>query len=113
MDGAVQGIGVAGGHFHSTSELLGTAMIEGVPVEGERIITTLEPGAVGNDQEIVVNNERWFSKQLRVLVWSRLSDPRFGVRTRTLNEIKLTEPEPSLFEPPADYVIQEMGPSNP
>jgi len=48
VDGAVQGIGLAGDHFTSTVENFGTQLIEGIlPAEGRRIITTLGGGGGG------------------------------------------------------------------
>ncbi len=106
MDGAVQGIGLADYHFTTTSELLGTQNIEGILGEGRRIVTTLEAGSVGNDQEIVVTNEMWYSKELRISVLRKLFDPRFGNRVSKLINISLTDPDSGLFVPPADYRIE-------
>ena len=96
----------------SESESLGTQVIEGVTAEGTRSTTTLAIGSVGNDREIVVTHERWFSKQLQIEVLSKTSDPRLGVTVTKLTEVKLTEPDPTLFMPPADYTATEVpGPT--
>jgi hypothetical protein len=108
MDGAVRGIGLAGNRFRTTSEFFGTQEIEGVAAQGRRVTTTLEPGAVGNDREIVVTDERWASMQLQVLVLTKMSDPRFGNTTRKLAAISLAEPDPALFVPPVDYTLKDM-----
>lgn len=108
MDGAVQGIGLAGNRFKTTTEFFGPVEMEGVAARGARVTTTLEAGAVGNDTELVVTDERWASQQLRVLVWEKMSDPRFGDTVRKFANISLTEPDPALFMPPADYTIEDM-----
>ncbi len=108
MDGAVRGIGMAGNHFKTESQWLGTQMIEGVEAEGGRVVTILEPGAAGNDYEVAVTNEKWVSPELRVLVLRKLLDPRYGNRISRLTHISLTEPDPALFAPPADYTIKDM-----
>jgi hypothetical protein len=109
MDGAVRGIGLAENHYVSTSELLSPRIIEGMPAEGQRITTTLEAGAVGNDREIVVTDERWASKKYRILVLWKLSDPRFGDTTRRLVNVAVTDPDPALFMPPPDYATEDMS----
>lgn len=107
MDGAVAGVGLAGGHYHTTYEVFAPRMIAGVTAEGKRITTTLEIGALGNDQEIMVEDESWFSPELKVLVYTRLSDPRFGTTIHRLTDISLTEPDPALFAVPEGFAIDD------
>ena len=49
------------------------------------------------------------SPELKVLVLSRQSDPRFGETTYRLTNIVRTEPSADLFEPPPDFTIVEAG----
>jgi len=112
MDGAVRGIGMAGNHFKNESQFLGTQMIEGVSAQGGRVVTILEAGAAGNDDEVAVTNENWVSPELRVLVLRKLLDPRYGNRISRLTHITLTEPDPVLFAPTAGYTIKDMPSSN-
>ena len=106
---AAPGIGAPGNAPRTTSENLGTQLIEGVAAEGRRTTTTWAVGSVGNDREIVATNETWFSKQLGVAVLTKNSDPRSGDTTIKLTNISLAEPDPALFMPPADYEIKDMG----
>jgi hypothetical protein len=99
----------AGNAPKTTSESLGTQVIEGVTAEGTRRTTTWAVGTVGNDREIVVTNETWFSRQLQVTVLTKTSDPRSGETTTKLANISLAEPDPSLFMPPLDYTIKDVG----
>jgi hypothetical protein len=108
MDGALRGIGMAGNHFKTESQWLGTQMIEGVAALGGRVVTILEAGAAGNDYEVAVTNEKWVSPELRVLVLRKLLDPRYGNTISGLTHISLAEPDPVLFAPPVDYTMKDM-----
>ena len=90
-------------------EDLGTQIIEGVSAVGTRMTTTIPAGQIGNDQAIVIVNERWVSPDLGVTVKSIHSDPRQGTTTYKLTNIDRGEPAHSLFEVPADYKLAEPG----
>ena len=79
--------------------------MEGVTVEGTKTTVTIPAGEIGNELPINVVSERWFSPDLKVLVMSRQSDPRFGETTYRLTNINRTEPSPDLFEVPADFKV--------
>ncbi len=81
--------------------------IEGVRVEGTRTTTTIAAGAIGNDLPIEIVNERWFSPELRTVVLSRRSDPRFGETVFRLTNVSRTEPASEPFEIPAGYRVEE------
>jgi hypothetical protein len=82
-------------------EALGTREIEGVSCEGTRTIVTIPAGAIGNERAIESVTERWVSPELRLVVMSRRSDPRFGETTYRLTKIARDEPPATLFAPPA------------
>ena len=86
------------------TEDLGSQMLNGVYAKHSRVTITIPSGAIGNNREIKVVNERWYSDELKVLIKSVNTDPRFGVNTYELTDIKQTEPDPALFKPPADYM---------
>jgi hypothetical protein len=90
-------------------ESLGTQFMEGVAVEGTRTTMTIPAGQIGNERPINIVSERWFSPDLKVLVMSRQSDPRFGETTYRLTGISLAEPSPDLFEIPAGFTVLEPG----
>jgi hypothetical protein len=87
------------------TESLGTRDIEGVTAEGTRSITTIPAGAIGNERPIEIVYERWYSKELQLIVLSKHTDPRFGEQTYRLTNINRSEPDRALFTPPADYKI--------
>ncbi len=95
----------------TSSEKMGSQLIEGVMADGIRATTTWPVGAQGNDRPIVVTSESWFSQDLKTAVLTRNSDPRNGENTLKLTNISRAEPDPSLFQPPPDYsTVDEKGP---
>lgn len=89
--------------YESRTEDLGTRDFEGVSAEGSRRITTIPAGAIGNERPIEIVYERWFSKDLGLVVYSKTDDPRFGEQTYKLTNIVRNEPDPSLFNVPTEY----------
>jgi hypothetical protein len=88
---------MANSKYESRTEDLGTQNIEGVEAEGKRTITTIPAGAIGNDRPIEIVYERWYSPELKMIVMSKRTDPRFGEQTYRLTNINRSEPDPSLF----------------
>jgi hypothetical protein len=94
----------------TTSEKLGSQVMDGVEVEGTRRTTTWPVGARGNDRPITAVDESWWSPELKVMVLSRRSDPVTGEHTSNLINISRSEPDAALFQPPPDYsVVDEAG----
>lgn len=96
--------------YETKTEDLGTRDFEGVSAEGSRRTTIIPEGAIGNERPIEVVYERWFSKDLGVVVYSKTTDPRSGEQTYKLTNIVRSEPDPSLFSVPTEYKkISEQG----
>jgi hypothetical protein len=89
----------------STEEQLGTRQIEGVKATGRRTTAVIPIDRVGNDRPITITDERWESPELRLLVYSRFSDPRTGVVEYKLTGITRSEPRADLFTVPADFTL--------
>jgi hypothetical protein len=87
-------------------ESLGTEFMEGLAVEGTRTTVTIPAGQIGNELPIHIVSERWFSPDLKVLVMSRQSDPRFGETTYRLTNLNRAEPPAHLFEIPPDFTVK-------
>jgi ketosteroid isomerase-like protein len=86
---------------------LGRRTIEGLLCDGTRETTTVPADAEGNDGPLVSTLDRWYARDLRLLILSRLKDPRDGeVVTRMIN-IHLDEPAPVLFQVQSDYAIKD------
>ena len=92
------------------TEQLGTKEIEGVRAEGMKTTAVIPAGTIGNVRPIEIVSERWYSSELGVVVYSRRSDPRFGETVYRLTNITRSEPDPSLFQVPADYRREEIKP---
>jgi hypothetical protein len=88
-------------------EDLGTRSIEGVTAAGTKMTTTIPAKDMGADRDIVITFERWHSPELQTDVLTKRNDPRVGETTYRLTNINRTEPLPSLFEPPADFEINQ------
>jgi hypothetical protein len=89
-----------------SSESLGTKLIDGLNAEGTRAIikrSTEEYPSEPDSEE-----ESWWSPDLLMPVLTIRKDPFFNLEvTERLTEIRLGEPEHSLFKLPSDYILQE------
>jgi hypothetical protein len=93
-----------------TEEKLPAQMIEGVLAEGVRRTNTIATGTQGNDRPFNIVSETWTSPDLKLTVLSKTDDPRNGESVMKLTNIGRNEPDPILFQPPADYqILDETG----
>jgi len=93
--------------WRATAEQLGTRQFDGVKAVGRKTTSVIPTGDIGNDRPIEITDERWESPELRMLVYSRTSDPRTGVVEYRLTNINRSEPPADLFTIPADYTVVE------
>jgi hypothetical protein len=94
---------------NAKKEDLGVESLNGILAAHTRSTLTIPQGQIGNDRDIHVVNERWYSDDLQMLVKTVNSDPRFGENTYQFTNISRDEPDPSLFQIPSDYTVIEMG----
>jgi hypothetical protein len=87
------------------SEDLSPQFVNGIFARGSRSTSTIPAGAIGNDRDLKIVNESWFSEDLKLLLKSSNSDPRFGTTTYELRNITQAEPDSSLFQVPSDYTL--------
>jgi hypothetical protein len=92
--------------YETKTEQLGVQNIEGIEAEGTRTTTIIPAGAIGNERPIETVYEKWYSKELQLVVMSKHTDPRFGEQTYRLTNIVRAEPDPSLFALPAGYRVR-------
>lgn len=90
------------------AEQLGEKTIEGLRATGKRTRITIPANAIGNDSPIEITHETWYSPDLKLLLLSTQSDPRFGETTYSLKKIVTDEPNPKLFQVPAGYTIEAV-----
>ncbi len=110
---AVGGRGGRGGRGGAESaakvEKLGSQMIENVMAEGTRTTQTIPAGQIGNERDINIVSERWYSQELQEVVMTKRSDPRSGETVYKLSNLIRSEPLPSMFEVPADYTVNDSA----
>jgi hypothetical protein len=97
--------GIAESASPAKTEDLGQQTIEGVVAQGTRTTRTIPAGQIGNERDINVVSERWFSQELGVVVMTKQSDPRSGETVYKLTNVNRNEPLHSMFEVPADYTV--------
>jgi TonB family protein len=95
--------------YSTNTEQLGKQMVEGVECEGARTVTTIPIGAVGNERPLETVGETWYSPELKMIILSKRSDPRFGESTYRVTNISRSEPETTLFQVPSDYAVKDSG----
>lgn len=91
------------------TESLGTKTIEGLEAVGTRSTSTIPVGSIGNDKNIVISQETWYSPDFKLILQSTMDDPRFGQTTYSLTSIERGEPDPSLFQVPAGYKVDKVS----
>jgi hypothetical protein len=94
--------------WRATAEQLGTRQFDGVKAVGRKTTSVIPTGDIGNDRPIEITDERWESPELRMLVYSRTSDPRTGVVEYRLMNINRSEPPADLFAIPPGYTVVEQ-----
>lgn len=115
---APAGISMMANAFQATSdaapntktESLGTRTIDGVAATGTRMTKTIPAGAVGNDQDIVITQETWYSPDLQIVLQSIHNDPQYGETTYSITNLQRGEPDASLFQVPPGYTIENLRP---
>jgi hypothetical protein len=90
---------------------LGEGTIQGLGTHGYREVFSFNPGAMGNDKEMTITREFWFSPQLGINLSSLVDNPQTGKQVFTVKELSTSEPDPSLFEVAADYRIVDRRPT--
>ena len=86
------------------SEDLGTMMMEGFAVIGTRRAGLSEAAKVSAANVVT---ESWFSKELKVDLLVSRQGPQSASRTTRLTNITPGEPDPTVFQVPADYTVRD------
>lgn len=86
------------------TESLGSRHIEGMATVGRR-------GTI-NVGHVRLEDERWESPELRLVIRARSSDSRAGVIEYELKKIERSEPIGELFELPADVTLVMTAPDD-
>lgn len=91
-------------------EQLGTQSIDGVEAVGTRITQVIPVGAQGNDRDLTIVHESWFSPELKIDLLTKHSDPRSGDATTEVKDLSLEQPDPALFQVPEGYKVAAQTP---
>lgn len=90
------------------TEDLGSMMMEGFSVTGTR--RTQASKAKASNSSSQSYTETWFSPELKVELQSTMQTGKF-TRTARLTQIAPGEPDPNLFQIPADYAVRDNSQS--
>jgi hypothetical protein len=92
---------LSAGKWQSKTERIGTRWIDGIEVEGTRIVQTSE-----DQPPLMTIHEKWSSRSLG-LTFEVEASGRAWRHTAKLQKLDRREPDPVLFVIPPDYRIQE------
>jgi len=84
-------------------EPLGEKAILGILATGTSAQITLPAGAFQKALPIQIADERWISKELPLLMYSRTEDSEYGTLEHRVTRISRNDPPEELFEVPAGY----------
>ena len=90
------------------TESMGDKAIDGIPVTGTRTTNTIPAGTIGNDRDIVITRETWYSPALKLVFQTTQTDPRFGETTYSLTNVERSEPDSTMFQIPAGYTVEKV-----
>jgi len=93
-----------------TREDLGTQVMEGLEVKGERTTITIPAGAEGNDRPMWITTEIWGSLKPRLVLTRITNDPRYGESVMRITNLVRDEPPADRFQVPPDYSVDEPQP---
>ncbi len=86
-------------------EALGEKTIDDLNTVATRETVTIAPGAIGNDKQLTLSRDFWYSPDLKTNLQVVRTDPRDGTVTIQLNLQSRGEPDPSSFSIPAGYRV--------
>jgi hypothetical protein len=96
---------MADGKHYLSREDLGKGDTEGLETIGTRETITTNPGTFGNDREVTLTKEFWYSPKLGINLLVKRMDPTQGTQVFTVSDISLAEPDARLFIVPAKYKV--------
>jgi hypothetical protein len=88
---------------------LGNKEMQGVQVSGTRTTRMIPTGTTGNGTPMISYTETWTSPELKLTLLTEIHDPRGGETVMKMMNLQRTDPDPSLFQVPSDYVVQDTA----
>ncbi len=98
---------VGNGKRSLSRENLGADTIDGLYVVGTRETLTINTGVEGNSAPLSSIEESWYSPELEVNLSVTRKDPRKGTVVIHVVDLTRSEPEPSLFQVPANFAVED------
>jgi hypothetical protein len=95
------------GTRYLTRESLGINTLDDLSVVGTVETLTINAGALGNDRALVITREFWYSPDLQINLSVTRKDPREGTQIIKLVDLNRSEPDPAMFQVPADFTVQD------
>jgi hypothetical protein len=92
-------------------EDLGVTTLNDLQATGTRRIYTVSAAAGRTGNPIDVEDEEWYSDDLHMNLLVRHSDPRVGIQTIGVSDLKREEPPAAMFQVPAGYQILDITPA--
>jgi hypothetical protein len=99
---------IGDGKRYLSREDLGKAEMSGIETIGTRETISTNPGVVGNDREVSLTKEFWYSPKLGVNLVVKRIDPLQGTQLFTVSNISLAEPDARLFAIPAGFKVTDQ-----
>lgn len=91
-------------------EDLGTTTLDGLEAKGTRRTLNVSPFSTDPGEAVMVVDEIWFAKDLRINLLVHHIDPRSGEQMAALSGIQREEPPAAMFEVPQGYSIVDAIP---
>lgn len=85
-------------------------MIHNIYAEGVRVTGT-PPYLRDGDNPVLITIKTWRSPELKIIVSQTSHIPRIGVITKEITDLTRSEPDASLFKPPAGYTVIDKRPN--
>jgi hypothetical protein len=95
------------GTRYLTREGLGNNTLDDLNVVGTVETLTINSGEVGNDRPLAITREFWYSPDLQINLSVTRKDPRQGTQVIKLVDLTRSEPDPAMFQVPADFTVQD------
>jgi hypothetical protein len=76
-------------------------------VIGTRETRTVDAGVEGNSQPLRITEEFWYSPDLEVNLSVTRKDPREGTVMIHVVDLSRSDPAPSLFQIPANFLVED------
>jgi hypothetical protein len=90
-----------------TTEFAGVKTMEGLDVYGSVRTTVYPTGYQGATEEATLVQETWYSPAIKRAVLRTMKNSRTGDTVERLENVRLGEPDPALFQVPEGYNVVE------